>query len=125
MTKLFLVEDSPLVLSRIKGLLAAAPDTEIVGEADNAADAIEGILQSRPEIVLLDLNLAEGSGFDVLRTLHPRLPKVDFYMLSNFAAAPYRQLAEKLGAKAYFDKSQDFERVLDLLAGRAASTVTH
>jgi DNA-binding NarL/FixJ family response regulator len=124
MTKVFLAEDSPLVLARIKGLLASAPEAEIVGEADSAAGAIEGILQSRPDVVLLDLNLAPGSGFDVLRSLHPRLPGVDFYMLSNFAAAPYRELAARLGAKDYFDKSSDFKRVLDLLAGRAAS-VTH
>src|SRR5689334_10172290 len=124
MTNVFLVEDSPLVLARIKGLLAAAPDTHIVGDANNSAEAIEGILQARPDVVLLDLNLAEGSGFDVLRTLHARLPQVDFYVLSNFAAFPYQQLAEKLGAKGYFDKTNDFSRVLDVFAGRAA-TATH
>jgi DNA-binding NtrC family response regulator len=75
-------------------------------------------------MVFVDLNLAEGSGFDVLRSLQPRLPEVEFYMLSNFATFPYRQLAERLGAKDYFDKTKDFERVRELVAQRAVAT-TH
>ena len=120
MTNVFLVEDSPLVLGRIKGLLAAAPDTKIVGEADNSAEAIEGILQSRPDVVLLDLNLAEGSGFDVLRAVRPQAPQIEFYMLSNFAADPYRQLAGRLGAREFFDKSKEFERMRSVICQRAA-----
>ena len=115
MKKVFLVEDSPLIRQRIRSLLAAVP-AEVVGEAGRAGDAIEGILQTRPDIVLLDFNLADGCGFDVLRALHPRLPEVDFYMLSNFSAAPYRRLAGELGAKDYLDKSKDFERVRELVA---------
>jgi DNA-binding NarL/FixJ family response regulator len=75
--------------------------------------------------VLLDMDLATGTGFDVLRALHSRLPQVDFYMLSNFTASPYRQAAGRLGARGYFDKSKDFERVRDLIAGRAAANTTH
>jgi len=124
MNRVFLVEDSPLVLARLKELVAAAPGAELVGEAGTAEEAIAGIPLSRPDMVFVDLNLAEGSGFDVLRALHPRLPEVEFYMLSNFAAFPYRQLAERLGAKDYFDKTRDFERVRDLVAQRTVST-TH
>ena len=124
MNKVFLVEDSPLVLARLKEILASAPGAELVGEAGTAGEAIAGILQARPDMVFVDLNLAEGSGFDVLRALQPRLPEVDFFMLSNFATYPYRQLAERLGAKDYFDKSKDFERLRELVAQRAVAT-TH
>ena len=124
MKKVFLVEDSPLVLGRIKELLSTLPAAEVVGAAGNSSAAIEGILHSRPDVVLLDLNLTDCSGFDVLRALHPRLPGIDFYMLSNFATFPYRHLAEELGAKDYFDKSKDMERVRELFAERIAST-TH
>ena len=65
-----------------------------------------------------------GSGYDVLRALHARLPEVEFYMLSSFAEHPYQQLAERLGAKGYFDKTRDFESVRDLVAQRAAA-LTH
>jgi len=45
-------------------------------------------------------------------------------MLSSFAEHPYQQLAERLGAKGYFDKTRDFESVRDLVAQRAAA-LTH
>jgi DNA-binding NarL/FixJ family response regulator len=122
MSKVFLVEDSPLVLARLKDLLAGT--AEVVGEASTAPAAIAGILATRPDMVFVDLNLAEGSGFDVLRAVGPRLPQVNFYMLSNFAAFPYRQLAERLGAKDYFDKTKDFERLRELVA-RRDEPVTH
>ena len=124
MRKVFLVEDSALVLQRLKELLADVPGTEVVGDAATAAAAIAGILRTQPDIVFVDMNLAEGSGYDVLRALHTRLPEVEFYMLSSFAEHPYQQLAERLGAKGYFDKTRDFESVRDLVAQRAAA-LTH
>ena len=116
MTKVFLVEDSPEVLRSMKELLADAPGAEVVGEAATAASAIAGILATHPDLVFVDMNLAEGSGYDVLRALHPRLPEVDFYMLSSFSEFPYRQLAARLGAKDYLDKTKDFNRVRELAA---------
>lgn len=120
MQTVFLVEDSPLVRERLNELLGAVAGARIVGHASTADAAIAGILAQRPNVVLLDLSLAEGSGFDVLRALQGRVPEIEFYMLSNYASDPYRQLAERLGARGYFDKSKDFERVRDLVAARAA-----
>ena len=118
--QLFIVEDSPLVRARLVDLLGSVPGAQIVGEASQALPAIREILSSRPDMVLLDLNLGEGSGFDVLRAVCPRAPEIDFYVLSNFAADPYRQLAERLGARDFFDKSKELARVRDLVAQRAA-----
>jgi len=123
MNKVFLVEDSPLVLARLKDLLADA--AELVGEASTAHAAISGILATKPDLVLVDLNLAEGSGFEVLRALQERLPATEFYMLSNFASFPYRQLAGRLGAKDYFDKTKDLERLRELIAQRGSATAHH
>ena len=116
--KVFLVEDSPLVLARLRELLSSLPDVGIVGEAAGASEAIAGILASEPDIALLDLNLKEGSGFDVLRALGGRMPRTRFYMLSNFSAYPYRQLALRLGARDFLDKTKDIERVSEIMQGR-------
>src|SRR5688500_1523212 len=96
--QIFIVEDSPLVRSRLTDMLGSVPGAQLVGEASQATAAIRDILASRPDVVLLDLNLGEDSGFDVLRAVRPQAPEIDFYMLSNFAADPYRQIAERLGA---------------------------
>jgi len=119
--EIFLVEDSSLVRARLADMLDTIPGAHVVGEAGQAQAAIRDILALRPDVVLLDINLAEGSGFDVLRAVCRQAPEIDFYMLSNFAGDPYRQLAGRLGARGFFDKSKEFERVRDLIAQRAAA----
>jgi len=121
--EIYLVEDSSLVRARLAALLEALPGTSLVGESDRADTAIRGILALRPDAVLLDINLAQGSGFDVLRAVCREAPEIDVYVLSNFTAAPYRELAERLGARGFFDKSNEIERVRDLVAKRAAAVV--
>jgi DNA-binding NarL/FixJ family response regulator len=120
MQDIYLVEDSGIVRQRLEALLADLPQTRVVGHASGAREAISDILAKQPDVVLCDLNLAEGTGFDVLRALSAQAPEIECYMLSNFATQPYRRLAAELGARDFFDKSNEFERVRDLVASRAA-----
>ena len=120
--EIFLVEDSLPVRARLAAMLDGIPGATLVGEAADADSAIREILANHPDVVMLDLGLAGGSsGFDVLRAVRPQAPDIDFYMLSNHAADPYRQLAERLGACDFFDKSRELERVRELIAQRAAA----
>lgn len=117
--QVFLVEDSPVIRERLEALLADIPGTTIVGRAAGAAEAIGAILAARPDLVLLDVQLAEGSGFDVLRALHAQAPGLPVVMLTNYSADPYRQIAERFGVRAFFDKTKEFERVREVLAQAA------
>lgn len=121
MQTVYVVEDSALVRERLIEMLDGTPGTQVVGAAARADEAIRDILEERPDVVLLDLKLAQGSGFDVLRAVHERAPEVTVYMLSSFASDPYRQLAARLGAQDFFDKSSEFERVRDIIAARSAT----
>jgi DNA-binding NarL/FixJ family response regulator len=121
MQTVFVVEDAPLVRERLIEMLDATPGTRVVGAAGRADDAILGILDQQPDVVLLDLRLAQGNGLDVLRAVHGIAPEITFYMLSSHTAEPYRQLAVKLGAQDFFDKATDFERVRDIIAARSAT----
>ena len=107
---------------RIEALLAKVPHARITGIASGAREAIDGILEKRPQLAIVDIRLAEGTGFDVLREVRARAPEVDVYMLSNFSSEPYRRLAADLGAKDFFDKSREFELVRDQVAKRAVQT---
>ena len=118
--QIYLVEDSATVRERLIAMLGAIPNAHIVGHAATAPDAIAGILDTQPDLVVLDMHLAEGSGFDVLRAVQPQAPGIEFHMLSNFAADPYRQLAARLGAAGFYDKSKQFNLVCDAVARRAA-----
>ena len=117
--QLFLVEDSSMVRDRIEAMLAEIPGTTIAGRATGATEAIRDILAVRPDMVLLDVQLAEGSGFDVLRALHAQAPGLPVVMLTNYSADPYRQIAERFGVRAFFDKTKEFERVREIVAQAA------
>ena len=120
--EIFLVEDSAPVRARLAEMLGAIPGASLVGEAERADAAIREILATRPDVVVLDLALAGGtSGFEVLRAVCREAPEIDVYMLSNYIARPYRELAERLGARDFFDKSRDLERVRAVIAERAAA----
>ena len=119
--QVFLVEDSAAIRERVAAMLEATPNAELAGHAADADGAIRGILAGCPDLVLLDISLACGSGFDVLRAVRPHAPQIDFYVLSNVSAYPYRQLADTLGARGFFDKSTEFDRVRDLIAARAVA----
>ena len=117
--KVFLVEDSPLLRERLETMLAAIPGAENVGHAPAAESAIAGIEAARPDVVVLDIQLERGTGFDVMRAVRPKQPQVAFYVLTNFAHEGYRRMAEKLGARAFFDKSKEIEALQAALRAHA------
>jgi DNA-binding NarL/FixJ family response regulator len=122
MYRVFLVEDSQLVRERLTAFLQTIEGVDPVGSAATARDAEQAILASRPDAVLLDIKLAQGSGFDVLRSLRTSAPQIDVYMFSNFAAPPYRQLAATLGARGFFDKTTEIDTLRRTMAERAAQS---
>ena len=108
-----------MVRERLEAMLAEIPGTTIAGRAAGATEAIRDILATQPDMVLLDVQLAEGSGFDVLRALHAQRPELPVVMLTNYSADPYRQIAERFGVRAFFDKTKEFERVREVVAQAA------
>jgi DNA-binding NarL/FixJ family response regulator len=120
MYRIFLVEDSPAVRERVLDLLGSIAGVSPVGSASTAQDAERAILETRPDAVLLDIQLEQGSGFDVLRAVRKQAPEIEIYMLSNFATRPYRDLAASLGAQGFFDKTTEIRRLRQTMAERAA-----
>lgn len=106
-----------MLRERLQGILASVPGTETVGHAATAQAAIAGIQSTRPDVVVLDIQLEEGSGFEVMQAIGPSLPQVKFYVLTNFANEAYQRKAERLGARGFFDKSREFERLRETLVG--------
>ena len=118
--KVFLVEDAPLLRERLTALIASV-GASTVGHAEGAQEAIQGILASSPDAVVLDLHLKEGNGFDVLRAVRAAAPDIAFFVLTNYPHDGYKANAQRLGARGFFDKSTEFDKLRDALASPAAS----
>ena len=117
--KVFVVEDAPLLRERLEALIASIPGLSVAGHASGAADAVRGILAARPEVVVLDIHLAEGNGFDVLRGLRAAQFAPEIHVLTNYPLDGYRQTAVRLGARGFFDKTNDIPLLRDTLAALA------
>lgn len=117
--KVFIVEDSEDVLCRLMETFAEIDRVKIVGNADSECEAIELILDTKPEVVVLDLQLRKGSGFNVLRILRKAkiMPKV--IVLTNHAYDQYFQQCMAAGADYFFDKATEFMKVQEVLGGLA------
>jgi two-component system, NarL family, response regulator DevR len=114
-TKVFIAEDSATIRANLGELLQFVPSAVVVGEATSPLEAIGGILETLPDVVILDLHLLGGSGLEVLRALHPKLPGMTFVVLTNHPTAQYRTLCLEAGASHFLDKSNEFIRVMDLV----------
>jgi DNA-binding NarL/FixJ family response regulator len=120
-TRVFIVDDSAPIRARLAEMLSRMDDVRVVGEADSAREAVAGILRSRPDSVLLDLNLMGRTGIDVLRTVRPQAPEIVFVVLTNHAEPQYRRVCTEAGASYFLDKSRDFDRVREVIAEIAST----
>ena len=117
--RVFLVEDSPLLRTRLEALLGAIPGAEVIGHAAGAEAAIAAILAGRPQAVVLDLHLEQGNGFDVMKALQKDAPHIAVYVLTKYPSEPHRRKAASFGARGFFDKSHDFPKLGEALAALA------
>ncbi len=113
------VDDSIVVRRLIVGWLAeVAPGTQVV-EAADPEEGIEAFHRMRPDVVVLDLNMPGGSGFDVLREVRKVIPPRMVIVFTNHAEEPYRRRCLEGGADLFFDKAKDLQRLMEVLRERA------
>ena len=117
--KIFVVEDSPAVLERLLELVREVEGAEVVGDAPSFDKAVSGIRSTRPDVAILDIKLADGTGtgIDVLNRVRPELPAMKAIVMSNFATPQHMKASADAGAEYFLDKSAEFERITAILKG--------
>lgn len=115
--KIFVVEDSAAVRERLVEMIGEVDDAEVVGEAETYGAAVSGIRSTSPDVAILDIRLADdsGSGIDVLQEIRRSMPSVRAIMMSNFSTPQFAKASADAGAEYFLDKSQDFERIPEIL----------
>ena len=111
----FLVEDSPTIRARLAATIRGIEGVELVGEAGTVGEAIEGIRSTHPGAVILDLQLEDGSGLDVLKAVYPSAPALHVAVLTNYATDQHRRACMDAGAEFFLDKSSDFPLVREIV----------
>ncbi len=121
--RIALVEDDSRTLANLKRMLATDDHCLCVGGFRGVEEAIDAIPQLRPKVVLVDVNLPDGTGVDVVRELAPMLPDTEFVMLTIYQDGDILFDALSAGAHGYLIKPVRTEQLLaairDVLEGGA------
>jgi DNA-binding NarL/FixJ family response regulator len=99
--KVFIADDSRVVVDRLADLLKEVPSVQLVGRAQDA--------------VILDLQMPGGSGLEVLRTIRQSHPSLWVLICTNYPYAQYRDECLAAGANYFLDKSAEFEKIPEIL----------
>ncbi|HKO54501.1 MAG TPA: response regulator transcription factor [Thermoanaerobaculia bacterium] len=102
--RVLLADDHTLVRAGIRGLLAALPDVEVVGETGDGQEALRLAETLRPDVMLLDIGMPGLNGLEVAARLAKLDPAIRVVMLSMHATEEYVLQALRAGAAAYLLK---------------------
>ena len=116
----FLVEDSEAIRARLAATIRNIAGAVLVGEAGTVHGAINGIRSTHPGAVILDLQLGDGSGLDVLKAVRPSASALHVAVLTNYATDQHRRACLDAGAEFFLDKSSDFPRIREIIQGWTA-----
>lgn len=113
---IYIVEDSPAVMERLLEAVGDIPNAKVVGSADAVATALEGMRQSQPRVLILDIQLRGGSGFQVLKQLRSSANRPEaVIVVTNHPSDDYRIASRECGADHFFDKASEFHKVREVL----------
>ncbi len=102
--RIMLVDDHELVRKGLFAVLSAVPEFEVVAEADDELSAIREAERSRPDVVVMDVRLGQGSGIEVTREIRARNPTIQVLMLTSFADDEALFASVMAGAAGYLLK---------------------
>ena len=120
--KLLIVEDSKLVGERLHAYFAAALPALEIAVAEGAVTALARFREQQPDIVILDIQLPDGNGVEVLKSIRRERPPTRMLMFSNHVFC--RRQCAAAGADGFFDKASDFE-ALAMAVKTLANAATH
>lgn len=115
LVKVFIADDSILILERLKAMFSELPEIEIIGEARDGIGAIKAARTLNPDVVVLDIKMPGVDGIDVLRKIKNNNQKITVIILTNYPYPQYRKKCMELGADYFFKKSTEFENVMEAL----------
>jgi DNA-binding NarL/FixJ family response regulator len=110
-----IIDDSPVIQERLKDRLKTINGIGSVYHAENKADALTVIENRNPNIVILDLQLPDGTGIEILEQIKRGNKNMLIIVLTNFPYSVLRRRCEDFGANYFFDKSTEFHEVVNVI----------
>jgi DNA-binding NarL/FixJ family response regulator len=112
--KAFIADDSFNVRKGLIAMLSQVNGIDVIGQAENVDEAIDSIRMLKPDVIILDIKMPGGSGVDVLKYVKKERPSTVIIILTNYPYPQYREECMDEGADFFFDKSIEFEKVIEV-----------
>jgi DNA-binding NarL/FixJ family response regulator len=118
--RILIVDDHAVVRIGLKTVLANASGFRVVGEAGTVAESVALAVQARPDVVLMDVRLPDGSGVEACRRIKADNPDIRVVMLTSYQDEEAIVGAVMAGASGYLLKQADAERLIQAIRDAAA-----
>ncbi len=122
MSRILIVDDHPLVRTGLAQLIGDCPDLEVCGEAGDMAEALKLVEVTQPDLAIIDLSLAGGSGLDLIERIRSRFKDVLMLVASMHDETLYAERVLAAGARGYINKQEAQDRIIQavrqVLAGK-------
>ena len=121
-SRVFLVDDHPLVRESLARLINQQTDMQVCGEAEDVDEALRGITASSPDAAIVDISLQGTSGLELIKSLKRTMPSCATIVLSMHDERIYAERAIRAGARGYVMKRESTKRIVsairDVVRGR-------
>jgi len=112
MIRIFIADDHSMIRDGVKFLIADADDIELIGEAVDGKEAVEKIGQLLPDVAIIDINMPEMNGLEVIAAVKDKYPEVRTLVFSIHNEEQYMVKSIKFGAHGYLLKDAEQEEFL-------------
>jgi DNA-binding NarL/FixJ family response regulator len=112
LSRIFVVDDHPIVRQGLALLINREPDLAVCGEAEEACSALQRIAELKPNLIVVDVSLNGPDGLDLLKDIRARDPNLPVLILSMLDESLYAERALRAGANGYIMKQEATDRVL-------------
>lgn len=112
--KILIVDDSDLIRSNLIKLFRFADDSFEIHEAEDTGKAINTLIEINPEVIIIDLRLPGGNGYEVLSAAKEAQIPLKI-VLTNYFYEMHESRSYDLGADHFFDKSDEYTKLLDII----------
>ncbi len=111
----FIVDDHAILREGLSRLINSEDDLKVCGESDNASDALQAITNCKPDVVLVDITLGDGSGIRLIENLMYSHPGIPTLVLSMHDESAYAERCLKAGARGYIMKQEKSGELLSAI----------
>jgi DNA-binding NarL/FixJ family response regulator len=122
-TRVLIVDDHPMTRSGLAYLINYQPDMATCFEAQNAAEALEGVLRTKPDLVLTDFTLPGKNGLELIKDIRAVRPDLPILVISMHEESLYAERVLRAGARGYITKEEGGEKLMRAIRHVLSGTI--